>query len=241
MTTFINIALVGDYDPKVTAHKAIPKALQIAAASHYFDVKYEWLHTKTLIGDMDQLLSNFNGVWAVPASPYENISGALAAIQYAREKHISFLGTCGGYQHALLEFAHNVLQLPEAENAEVNPDTSFPLINALICSLVEENGEILLRENTKIREIYGEEIIMEQYRCSYGFNRRYLNLFKDSELVVSGFDHDGDPRSIELSNHPFFMATAYQPERVALKGENHPLVNQFILSMATNTDDKFKS
>lgn len=235
MATPIKIALIGDYNPQITAHEAIPKALQSAAIANHVDVESKWLNTKILGGNLDQLLSSFNGIWAVPASPYENMPGALAAIRYARKHGIPFLGTCGGYQHAVLEFAHNVLKLPQAENAEVNPDTNFPLINDLVCSLVDENGEILLSENTKLREIYGAEMIEEQYHCSFGFNVKYLNLFKGSELVISGFDHDGDPRSIELSNHPFFIATAYQPERAVLKGENHPLVNQFILSMSNKS------
>ena len=230
MSDSLTIALIGDYNASVIAHEAIPKALAIAASKNQLNVEYEWLNTATLGNDVSAQLSNFQGIWCVPASPYENMEGALAAIRYAREQMLPFLGTCGGYQHAILEFARNVLNFYEADNAEVNPQTHFPLIGQLVCSLIEENGAIFLQENSKIRDIYNQYEIKEKYHCSYGFNRNYLGLFEGSKLLITGVDADGDPRCIELADHPFFIASAFQPERSALSGLNHPLINQFILS-----------
>jgi len=222
--------LIGDYNAKVIAHQAIPQALRIAASANQLNVEFQWLSTVSLGEDVSKKLSSCQGVWCVPASPYKNMDGALAAIQYAREHFIPFLGTCGGYQHAILEFARNVLNLTQADHAEVNPDTDFPLISQLVCSMIGENGKIFLLENSKIQAVYNQLEISEQYNCSYGFNRNYLDLFAGCDLMISGFDVEGDPRCIELTNHPFFIGTAYQPERSALDGNNHPLVNQFILS-----------
>lgn len=230
MSKITKIALIGDFNQEVTAHLAIPRALEITATMNELELDYKWLNTRILIGNLEQTLSSFDAIWAVPASPYENMAGALSAIRYARENKIPFLGTCGGYQHAILEFAHNVLNLQNAQSAEVNPETEFPLINSLVCSLVEISGQIFLTDNTKICEVYGTSVIKEQYHCSYGFNREYLDIFSGSDLVISGFDGEGDPRSIELNGHPFFIGTAYQPERDGLDGKNHPLVNQFVLA-----------
>ena len=230
MSKIINIALIGDYNINVIAHQAIPLALDIAATANQQNVEFQWLNTNSLGGNISDKLSAFQGIWCVPASPYENMDNALTAIRYARENNISYLGTCGGYQHAFLEYARNVLNLSQADNAEVKPNTDFPLISQLVCSLIEENGNIELLENSKIQCIYKQLNIREKYHCSYGFNRNYLDLFSGSELLVSGFDDDGDPRCMELTNHPFFIGTAFQPERSALSGKPHPLVNQFILS-----------
>ena len=81
---------------------------------------------------------------------------------------------------------------------------------------------------SKAAGLHGAEIITEQYRCSYGFNVAYLDLFDESDLQVTGFDLEGDPRIIELAGPPFFMGTAYQPERSALRGESHPIITEFV-------------
>jgi CTP synthase len=156
------------------------------------------------------------------------MEGALGAIRFARETGLPFLGTCGGYQHAILEYARNVMGYHDAANAEVDPATTMPLIAPLACALVEKNGTILFLPRTRIRAIYGSESAEEPYHCSYGFNPRYAALFDKSEMVVSGMDAGREPRSIELSTHPFFLGTAFQPERSALNGETHPLITEFV-------------
>lgn len=135
------IALVGDYNPAVTAHQAIPAALDLAAQHHHVVVKGVWVATSQ-IDDAETLLADFDGVWCVPATPYQNMQGALGTIQVAREQAIPFLGTCGGFQHALLEYARNVLGLAGADHTESNPAASLPLIVPLTCSLVEKQGKL---------------------------------------------------------------------------------------------------
>lgn len=221
-------ALVGDYNPAVVAHQAIPKALELAGRALAQPVQFEWIHTTDIRDDVAQQFEPFDGIWVVPASPYENMDGAISVIQYARESDTPFMGTCGGYQHAVLEFARNVLGHAQAANAEVTPETGFPLIAPLVCSLVEKDGEIKLVSESKAEKLYGENVITEQYRCSYGFNVVYLDLFESSDLNVTGFDLDDDPRIIELGGNRFFMGTAYQPERSSLRGETHPLITEFV-------------
>lgn len=235
MSPFLNsirVALVGDHDSRVTAHRAIPKALEIAGRETDCVVESTWIATEELEGDVEGRLKAFGGVWCVPASPYKSMDGALAAIRWARERDVPFLGTCGGYQHAILEFARNVLRYNEADNAEVNPNASMPLVAPLSCALVEVSAEIFLAPNSKAAKLYGATCTTEQYHCSYGMNPRYVSIFDNSELVITGEDSVGEPRVVELKNHRFFIGTAFQPERSALNGDPHPLVSGYIRAIA---------
>lgn len=87
------IGLIGDYNPDVVAHQAIPDALHYAAEKVETMVQTTWIHTGSLSGDIASHLSKYDALWCVPASPYENFVGALTAIQFARERSLPFLGT----------------------------------------------------------------------------------------------------------------------------------------------------
>src|SRR6185295_9722167 len=114
----MRIGLIGDYDASVTAHQAIPLALQLAGRSlENRNVESVWLPTESLVEASDRRLSGFNGIWCVPASPYRSMAGALAGIRFARTNRVPFLGTCGGFQHALLEYVREVLGETRAEHA----------------------------------------------------------------------------------------------------------------------------
>ena len=222
----MKIALIGDYNESVAAHQAIPLAIGLTEVE---GVSFEWIHSTQVDA---RNLSDFAGVWAVPASPYENMENILKGIQFARENDVPFLGTCGGYQHAALEFARNALAYEEADNAEVNPDAKMPLIAGLSCRLYDVKNEIRLLQDSHIHAIYGQERISEEYFCGYGVNADYLSIFDGSGLVFSGFDDDGDPRVLEIEDHKFFVGTAFQPERSAFQGRPHPLVTRFVNALA---------
>jgi CTP synthase (UTP-ammonia lyase) len=222
------IALVGDFNPAVNAHRAIPRAIQLAVAQTGQSVEAVWIGTTSLGPNLPAQLSSFAAIWCVPASPYVNAGGALATIRFARESGRPFLGTCGGFQHALLEYVRTVLALPDAEHAESTPDAQMPLIAPLACSLVDKSGMIAIAQGSRLRGIYGVAEVEETYHCNYGLNPRYEKLFKGGALRVCGRDNAGEVRAVELDGHPFFIATLYQPERAALQGAAHPLVNAFV-------------
>jgi CTP synthase (UTP-ammonia lyase) len=227
MTT-TRIGLIGDYDPTVPAHQAIPAALRLADAR----VEPVWVHTSTLTGDVPSWLADFAGLWCVPASPYANTAGALATIRYARESGRPFLGTCGGFQHALWEYARHVLGLTDADHAELHPDAAVPLIAPLACELVERTGTVHFAAGSRLREIYGTASAAEPYHCRYGLNPAYERLFADAPLRVAARDDAGEVRAVELAGHPFFVATLFQPERAALRDERHPLVAAFAAAVS---------
>jgi CTP synthase (UTP-ammonia lyase) len=235
MHTPLHIALVGDYSETVTAHIAIPKALELT--SNFLNVNLEphWLATETITDE--KILEPFTAIWCVPASPYKSMQGALTAIRFARENQIPFLGTCGGYQHALLEFAHNVLNLKEADHAESNPDTVMPLVAPLSCALVETAASVTIKEGSRLAEIYKDSEVTEMYRCRYGLNPQYVSLFEHSGLAISVVDENNEPRAFELNDHPFFIGVGFQPERSGLKNEAHPLITAFVKAMLFQSDN----
>jgi CTP synthase (UTP-ammonia lyase) len=228
MAKAVRIALIGDFDPSVIAHRAIPEALQLSARRLGVEFVPEWIHTTTIATPVTQL-ADHAGIWCVPASPYANTSGALAAIRYARESLRPFLGTCGGFQHAILEYVRNVLEHFAAEHAETAPDAAMPVITRLTCSLVEKSGSVRFAEGSQLRAIYGTAEADEGYHCNYGFNPAYEQLLSDpAGLQIAARDADGAVRAVELPGHPFFFATLFQPERSSLRGQDHPLINAFV-------------
>ena len=226
----IRIALIGDYDPHVTAHQAIPVALGMAAEQLQLDVQLQWLATDGI--DADTALGDFDGFWCVPASPYRNMAGALRAIRFAREHQRPFLGTCGGFQHAVLEYARHVLGWADAEHGETSPDGSRVLLTPLTCSLVEVVDSIHLVAGSLIATAYEKTEIDEGYRCSYGVNPEFEGELFKRALRRTGHDSAQAVRAMELQGHPFFVATLFQPERAALKGTLPPLVRALIQACA---------
>ncbi|RON12692.1 CTP synthase C-terminal region-related (seleno)protein [Pseudomonas frederiksbergensis] len=229
-TNAIRIALIGDYDPQVTAHQAIPVALGMAAEHSGKNIQFQWLATDSI--DADTPLNDFDGFWCVPASPYRDMDGALRAIRFAREQQRPFLGTCGGFQHAALEFARNVLGWSDAEHGETSPDARRALLTPLTCSLVDAVDSIHLVEGSLIAKAYERAEIREGYHCRYGVNPEFERELLKQQLHAVGHDSMGDLRAVELKDHPFFVATLFQPERAALKGNLPPLVRALIEACA---------
>jgi CTP synthase (UTP-ammonia lyase) len=161
----LHIGLIGDQDPAITAHRAIPEALTQAARQVDAAIDVCWIGTYT-VGD-GAMLAGLDAIWCVPGSPYRQMAGALQAIRHAREYGVPFLGTCGGFQHAVLEYARNMLGWHDADHAETAPNASRAVIAPLSCSLVEESGEVHLLADTHIRTAYGHATITEGYHCRY--------------------------------------------------------------------------
>ena len=221
------IALVGDYSAEVTAHRAIPRALELAAAEIGSDATWKWVRTRE-ITSAGRDLADFAAVWLVPASPYENFGGAIEAVRWAREGSRPFLGTCGGFQHALLEIARNVAGIQDAGHAETEPGGSSLVLVPLACSLVEETGAVHFAEGSRLRQAYGGPDSIEGYHCRFGLNARFRGNLEAAGLRFTAWDDAGDVRAAELPSHPFFVGTLFQPERAALKGVVPPLARAFL-------------
>jgi CTP synthase (UTP-ammonia lyase) len=223
------IALIGDYSPQVVAHQAIPRALELARADTGAHVAWRWILTRDLrAGSAD--LAEFAAIWVVPASPYANEGGVLDAIRFARATRRPLLGTCGGFQHLVIEFARNVAGLIDANHAEISPNAPTLVVTPLSCSLVEITGDIRFTPGSRLHQAYGSDTAREGYHCNYGVNAAHRATLEAAGLSFTAFDGAGEIRGAELpaSRHPFFVGTLFQPERAALHGEIPPLVRAFV-------------
>lgn len=227
------IALVGDYTAASVAHRAIPPAIELAGQAEREPVTFTWVPTAS-IQDAPHDLARFNAVWVVPASPYVSMAGALAAIRWARETKRPLFGSCGGFQHMLIEFARNQAGLGVADTAETNPTGTELVVTPLACSLVEQTSPLRFAPGSRVREIYGRDDAVEGYHCRYGLNAAYRHALEKAGLRFTAFDENGEPRAAELpeSVHPFYIGTLFQPERAALRGEAPPLMRALVRAAA---------
>ena len=233
----LTVGLVGDRDDTVPAHQAIPLALENAAGTLGIAVAYEWVPTERIRSA--SRVASFDGLWCVPASPYRSMEGALLAIRCAREGRIPFLGTCGGFQHTVIEYARNVLGWLNATHAEIESAATLAVITPLSCGVMDGSGSIQLLPGTRIALAYGTDEATEEYRCSYGVNPDFRASLVAGPLRESARDDTGDLRAVELDDHPFFVATLFQPERAALRGRPAPLVNAFVAACAAERSRKY--
>ncbi len=223
----LRIAIVGDYNPEVTAHRAIPEALRISASTLDAEVELMWLPTPSVAQD-SSVLGACHGVWLTPGSPYASMDGAIEAARYARENNAPFLGTCGGFQHALIEFARNVAGVMDAEHAETAPLAPALVVNRLSCSLVNVEGRVHFAPSTLIGRSYRRGFATEEYQCNYGLNPLYRKELEAAGLRFTATDDEGDIRAFELPSNRFYVGALFQPERAALRGEAPPLARSFL-------------
>ncbi|MFE0132017.1 hypothetical protein ACFWY6_10635 [Streptomyces sp. NPDC059037] len=216
------LALVGDRSPGVRAHTRIPGLLDALAQRDQLVLDAYWIPTQDA-EDADGL-SGFDAIWLVPGSPYRSEAGAIAAARTAREQGIPFLGTCGGFQHALLEFARGVCGLSGVDHAENRPEGDDLLVVPLACSLVGHEGVVKVVAGSLAERVLGAERTVERYHCSYGLSPAYLNVLRAHGLRFSGVDEAGDVRMAELTDHPFFLATLFQPELAGDGTRPHPII-----------------
>ncbi|SDB60992.1 Glutamine amidotransferase class-I [Pseudomonas sp. NFACC23-1] len=229
----LHIALIGDHDPQITAHRAIPIALELITRQTGQDIHFQWLATDSIADN--RVLNDFNGVWCVPGSPYRSEDGAVQAIRFAREQRRPFLGTCGGFQHAVLEYARNVMGWADAAHGETDPEAERALLTPLSCALIETIDSLQLDADSLIAKAYGRQMVFEGYHCRFGVNPNFEEDLLNQRLHPVARDSAGGLRAVELQDHPFFVATLFQPERAALEGRVPPLVSAFVEACARTT------
>ena len=217
------IGIVGDRDPELHVHRFTE-----AAFAHVRDpIPFEWIPTETIAAKPEHL-ARYAALLVSPGSPYRSMEGALAAIRYAREREVPLLGTCGGFQHVVLEFARNVLRVGDAEHEETSPGAPRLAVTALACSLAGQDHPVRLVRGSRIAALYGGEETVEPFFCRYGINEEYRAAFEGHGLAVTGADERGVPRVLELAGHPFFFATLYVPQARSRPGAPHPVIEGLV-------------
>ncbi len=224
----IRIGVIGDFDPENPTHRATNDALGHASASLGEEVSVAWLPTETLAEDTAAKLEDFDGLWCAPGSPYQSLEGALKAVRFAREQDRPFIGTCGGFQHAMLEYARNVLGFEDAQHAEYDPYASELFITPLTCSLAGQRMSVHIRSGTLASRLYDTTKPTEDYYCNFGLNPAYHRDIQRGGLQITGSESDGEARIVELPTHRFFLSTLFVPQTSSTMEEPHPLVSGFV-------------
>jgi CTP synthase (UTP-ammonia lyase) len=219
----LSIGIIGDFDEKFPPHAFTEMALLHSASLLELSIRTEWLPT-----NYKHDLKHFDGLWCAPGSPYRDIEGALAGIRFAREQGIPFLGTCGGFQHAVLEYARNVMNIADAAHAEYDPYSSRLFVQPLACRIKGLTMRIELDPQSHAAEIYRKLDAEEMYYCNFGLNPAYHDQLQLAGLLITGWDHQHEPRIVELPAHPFFLATLLVPQSGSLPEKPHPIVTAFL-------------
>jgi CTP synthase (UTP-ammonia lyase) len=222
----VRIAVIGDRQVGLSPQDTIEPALQHSGAALDTAVEAEWLDTRLLATDASTALRDFDALWSPPGGPFADIDGALAGIRFARETGRPLLGTCGGFQLGVVEFARNVAGVLGAHHAEYDPSSEHsPLvIDELLCSLVGQTMHVRLLDDV-VRGLYGTDDATERYYCRFGLNESYLPALRDAGLIVAGIDQsDGTARIMRVVDHPFFVLTLFVPQTSSNPDAPHPVV-----------------
>jgi CTP synthase (UTP-ammonia lyase) len=218
------IGIVGDRNP----HNALHLASEQAIAENPDHPAVEWISTDRIRSPDERELSRYAGFLIAPGSPYRDMDGVLTAIRYAREQRVPLLGTCGGFQHLIVEFVRNVLGVTDADHEESNPNAPHLAVTALQCSLAGQIHRVRLIAGTHAQAIYGSTEVFEPFYCNYGLNPQFQPRLEPNGLRVSGWGEDGEVRIVELSGHPFFFGTLYVPQARHERDAPHVLIRALV-------------
>ncbi|MFL2515296.1 MAG: CTP synthase [Parasynechococcus sp.] len=235
----VKVALVGKYVQLNDAYLSVVEALRHACIAQDASLDLHWVCAEQIETEgADGLLRGMDAVVVPGGFGNRGVDGKIAAIRWAREQRVPFLGLCLGMQTAVIEWARNQAGLPEATSEELDPGTPHPVIHLLPeqQDVVDLGGTMRLgvypcriAPDTLADRLYGEQVVYERHRHRFEFNNAYRSLFLEAGYVVSGTSPDGRlVELIELKGHPFFTACQYHPEFLSRPGRPHPLFRGLI-------------
>ena len=235
----VKVALVGKYVQLNDAYLSVVEALRHACIAQDASLDLHWVCAEQIETDgADALLRGMDAVVVPGGFGSRGVDGKIAAIRWAREQRVPFLGLCLGMQTAVIEWARNQAGLLEATSEELDPNSPHPVIHLLPeqQDVVDLGGTMRLgvypcriAPETLAERLYGEQVVYERHRHRFEFNNAYRNLFLEAGYVVSGTSPDGRlVELIELKGHPFFTACQYHPEFLSRPGRPHPLFRGLI-------------
>lgn len=238
-TEEVTVALVGKYVELKDAYKSIVESFVHAGAENECKVNIRWLHSEDFTKEsVEEKLKEVSGVLVAPGFGDRGIDGKILAVQYARENNVPFFGICLGLQCAMIEFGRNVLGLKKVHSTEIDPKAKHPIIDLMEDQkgLKNMGGTMRLgayacqiKKGTKAHQAYGTTKISERHRHRYEFNNTYLKDFEAAGMIASGKNPKTDLVEImELTNHPWFVATQYHPELKSTVLTPHPLFIKFV-------------
>ncbi|MDG1779713.1 MAG: CTP synthase [Flavobacteriales bacterium] len=245
----VRIGLVGKYVELKDSYKSIAEAFIHAGAENEVKVNIEWIHSESLNDrNVGELLGSLDGLLVAPGFGSRGIDGKIEAIQFAREKNLPFFGICLGMQCAVIEFARNVLELPEAHSTEIKEYTPDPVISLMAeqKSITNLGGTMRLgsyhcdlKKGSKAQKAYGKMDIEERHRHRFEFNNDYLEKFEAAGMVATGMNPDsGLVEIVEVPANDYFVAAQFHPEYKSTVAEPHPLFTSFVKATRTYAKSK---
>lgn len=254
----VTIAMVGKYMELLDAYKSLNEALEHAGIRTRTRVKVIYLNAE----DMDEgslgSLENVDGILVPGGFGERGLEGKLMAVRYARENGIPYLGICLGMQVAVIEFARNVLGLEKANSTEFDKQTPHPIVG-LIAEWLDASGKVEARDESsdlggtmrlgaqecrlvagsRVKEIYGDEVILERHRHRYEVNNNYVDQLQQAGLRIGGWSADDTlVEVVELENHPWFVACQFHPEFTSTPRDGHPLFTSFVEAAVARSQQK---
>jgi CTP synthase len=235
----VQIGLVGKYVELKDAYKSITESFIHAGAENQFKVNLKLIHSESINDSTAKhLLKDLDGILVAPGFGERGIDGKIIAIRFARENKIPFLGICLGMQCAVVEFGRNVLGFTDAHSTEMNPATSFPVIDIMEeqKNIDKKGGKMrlglypcTLKKDSKIFEVYQTSEILERHRHRFEFNNKYLAEYEKAGMIPVGVNQKNNLiEIIELKDHPWFIGVQFHPEYKSTVANPHPLFVEFV-------------
>ena len=250
----VTIAFVGKYLDLKESYKSLIEALIHAGAHLNTKVNIHWCDSERIedVGAYE-IIGNSDAILVAGGFGHRGVEGKLAAIKYARENKVPYLGICLGMQLAIIEFARNVLELEDANSIEFDPDTKNPLIY-LIDQFMDQNGDTQLRthespmggtmrlgeypfeplKGTHLQKAYGDnDVYFERHRHRYEANPTYKEALEKAGMIISG-QSNGLIEAVELKDHPWFVGVQFHPEFTSHLETPNPIILEFVKQAVKN-------
>ena len=254
----VTIAMVGKYVDLTEAYKSLSESLIHAGIHTHTKVNIKYIDSEEIERTGTGCLAKMDAILVPGGFGERGVEGKIQTVRYARENRIPYLGICLGMQVAVIEFARHVASLDGAHSTEFNQQAKDPVIG-LITEWKQTDGTVetrnkdsdmggtmrlggqpcLLKEDSRARELYGKDVIVERHRHRYEFNNNYREVLEKAGLNLTGTSEDGSlVEVVELPNHPWFVACQFHPEFTSRPRDGHPLFIGFVRAARTLHDSE---
>ncbi len=252
----VTIAMVGKYMELIDAYKSLNEALHHAGINTRTKVNIRYVDSQKIEEEGVGLLEGVDGILVPGGFGNRGVEGKIATVRHARENNIPYLGICLGMQVAVIEFARNVADLPDANSTEFNTQAQHPVIG-LITEWIDADGstekrdesadlggtmrlggqECRLVEGSNAKAIYNNDLIIERHRHRYEVNNNYVDQLQKAGLRIGGWSADDSlVEVVEIPGHPWFVACQFHPEFTSTPRDGHPLFSGFVSAAVDYSD-----
>ena len=241
------IAMCGKYTELMDSYKSVMEAFIHSGVENNTHVKIKWIKTQNIKSQKSaaELFINVDGILLLPGFGSRGVEGKIHSSRYARENKIPFLGICLGLQCAIIDFSRNVCGMIDANSTEFNKQTKYPVIDLMESqkAIKIKGGTMRLgaydceiKVGTRTHDSFGVNKVSERHRHRYEVNNKYMDKLEKHGLIFSGINPDLKVvESIEIKNHPWYVATQFHPELKSRVNRAHPLFRDFIKAAKTES------